>query len=264
MTACRNCGVPLQGAYCFACGQKAVHPELTVHDLLHEGVHELAHIDGKILQTVRLLLFKPGELTAEFFRGRRARYISPLRLYLTCSLLFFALLAMSPSRMSRIEMTKDDIADDAARAAAQQETAARLQHLVDEMTHYAPRAMFLLMPVFGLMSWGFFRRAQPYYVPHLYYAIHFHAFVFLMLAMRVAFGFGGRIGESVGGLLPLTIGPYHYVALRRVFGGTRWQVAWKGTAIALAYIAVIMAIVTALLFITLKGARLAPTESHLP
>ena len=78
--------------------------------------------------------------------------------------------------------------------------------------------MFVLMPVFGLMSWGFFRRAQPYYVPHLYYAIHFHAFVFLMLATRVAFAFGGHRGESVGGLFPLAIGPYHYIALRRVFG----------------------------------------------
>ena len=62
-----------------------------MHDLLHEGVHEFAHLDGKIFQTLDLLLFKPGELTAEFFRGRRARYIPPLRLYLVCSLLFFAL-----------------------------------------------------------------------------------------------------------------------------------------------------------------------------
>ena len=264
MTACRNCGVPLQGLYCFACGQKAVHPELTVHDLLHEGVHELAHIDGKILQTLRLLLFKPGELTAEFFRGRRARYISPLRLYLTCSLLFFALVAIARSPIITIRMTKDDIADDALRTATQEAVVARLRHLSDEVTHNAPRAMFLLMPVFGMMSWALFRRAQPYYVPHLYYAIHFHAFVFLMLAARVACSFGGRPGGLIGGLFPLTIAPYHYIALRRVFGGTRWQIAWKGTMIALAYIAVIVAILVVVLTITLKGAVPAATGSHLP
>ena len=82
---------------------------------------------------------------------------------------------------------------------------------------------------------GFIGARSPYYVPHLYYAIHFHAFVFLMLAIRVALSFGGRIAKRSGTLFPLTIVPYHYIALRRVFGGTRWQVAWKGTLIALAY-----------------------------
>ena len=154
MTACRNCGVPLHGRSCFACGQKAVHTELTVHELVHEGVHELAHVDGKILQTLRLLLLKPGELTAEFFRGRRVRYISPLRLYLICSLLFFALVAVAQSPIITIRMTKDDIADDAVRTATQEKVVAQLRHLSDEVTHNAPRAMFLLMPVFGLIVVG--------------------------------------------------------------------------------------------------------------
>jgi len=252
MTACRNCGVPLQGRYCHACGQKAVASEISVREVVHEGLHEFVHIDdSKIVHTLKLLLFKPGELTAEFFRGRRARYLPPLRLYLVCSLLFFALAAWSRSSFIDIQMTKDDIPDSAQREAVQKETVARLEHLRDEMTHNTPRAMFVLMPVFGLLTWTLFRRAQPYYVPHLYYAIHFHAFAFLMLAIRVAFSFGGRVGEVIGGLFPLTIAPYHYIALRRVFGGTRGQVAWKGTTIALAYVALIMAMMIGLVLLTL-------------
>jgi hypothetical protein len=255
MTACRNCGVPLLGRYCHACGQKAAHSAVTLRELVHEAIHEFSHLDNsKIVQTLKLLLFKPGELTAEFLRGRRARYIPPLRLYLVCSLMFFALAAWSRSPFINIQLTKEDIQDDATRQATQKETVARLEHLRDEMTHNTPRAMFVLMPVFGLLTWTLFRRAEPYYVPHLYYAIHFHAFVFLMLAARVALSFSGWIGEAVGGLFPLTIAPYHYLALRRVFGGTRWQVAWKGTTIALAYIALIMGIMVALLVMTLRRA----------
>src|SRR5262252_4987894 len=59
--------------------------------LSHEALHEFAHVDGKIIQTVKLLVTKPGRLTTEFLAGRRARFISPVRLYLTCSLIFFAL-----------------------------------------------------------------------------------------------------------------------------------------------------------------------------
>jgi len=255
MAACRNCGVLLHGRYCHGCGQKASHSEVTVRELLHEAFHEFAHVDNsKIVQTLKLLLFKPGELTAEFFRGRRARYIAPIRLYLVCSLLFFALAAWSRSPFINIQLTKNDIQDSAEREATQRATLARLEHLRDEMAHNTPRAMFVLMPVFGLLTWALFRRAQPYYVPHLYYAIHFHAFVFLMLATRLALGFTGRVGEVIGGLFPLTIVPYHYVALRRVFGGTRGQIAWKATTIALLYVALIFAIMVVLLAMTMRGA----------
>lgn len=260
MDTCRNCGLPLEGRYCHACGQKAAHAEVTVGELVHDAIHEFVHLDNKIVQTLKLLLFKPGELTAEFLRGRRVRYVPPLRLYLVCSLLFFALAAWSRSPFIDIQLTKDDIKDSAQREAVRKETVERLEHLRDVMTHNTPRAMFLLMPTFGLLTWALFRRAQPYYVPHLYYAIHFHAFVFLMLAGRVALSFGGRIGEAVGGLFPLTIGPYHYLALRRVFGGTRWQVAWKGTTIVIAYMALILAIMLLLLYLTIRDSTLA--NSH--
>jgi hypothetical protein len=60
--SCRNCGAELYGRFCHACGQKAVSADLSVHDLLHEGLHEFAHVDGKIVQTLRLLLFKPERL----------------------------------------------------------------------------------------------------------------------------------------------------------------------------------------------------------
>ena len=149
MTACRNCGAELQGQYCYACGQKVVTSEVSLHELLHEGVHEFVHLDGKIFQTLKLLLFRPGELTAEFLRGRRVRYIPPLRLYLVCSLLFFALAAWAQSPFITIQLTKSDIADSAERETVQRETVARLEHLRDEMTHNTPRAMFVLMPVFA-------------------------------------------------------------------------------------------------------------------
>src|SRR5262245_38237473 len=266
MTTCRNCQAELHGRFCHACGQKAVASVVSLRDVVHEAIHEFAHLDdSKIVQTLKLLLFKPGELTAEFLRGRRARYVPPLRLYLVCSLLFFALAAWSRSPFINIRMTKNDIQLSAQREAARKETVARLEHLRDEITHNTPRAMFVLMPAFGVLTWALFRRAQPYYVPHLYYAIHFHAFVFLMLGLRVGLSLSGRIGDVIGGLFPLTIGPYHYMALRRVFGGTRWQVAWKGTTIALAYVGLILAIMLALLIMTMRATALsAGTASHLP
>src|SRR5580765_6839550 len=94
---CANCGAPRAGPFCHTCGQKAASRNISLHDFFHEAFHEFAHVDNKILRTLRLLLTKPGDLTREFLSGRRQRYVPPLRLYLTCSLIFFALAAVAPA-----------------------------------------------------------------------------------------------------------------------------------------------------------------------
>jgi hypothetical protein len=65
---CLNCGTPLEGRYCHACGQKAVSLHLGVHDFVHEATHEFLHLDGKIRSTVKFLLTRPGQLTKEVHR----------------------------------------------------------------------------------------------------------------------------------------------------------------------------------------------------
>jgi len=260
MPTCRNCEAELHGRFCHACGQKAISSEVSVHDLVHEGIEEFAHVDGKIGRTLKLLVTRPGALTREFFDGRRARYISPLRLYLTCSLLFFAVSALAPQNANeRFHITRSgNDADDPAEAEQDRQKFERLQvefhDMRERITHYAPRSMFVLMPLFGVFTWVLYRRAQRFYIPHLYYAVHFHAFVFLILAIGEGCSFAGRIGDGIGNVVGMTIFPYHYLALRRVFGGTRWQTAWKGTLIALTYMVVIGGIFLALLVLTVRKA----------
>jgi hypothetical protein len=86
---CLNCGTALMGAHCHVCGQKAqVHRTLRSygHDLLH-GVF---HFDGKIWRTLPMLAWKPGELTRRYIHGERAKFVSPLALFLFAVFLMFA------------------------------------------------------------------------------------------------------------------------------------------------------------------------------
>jgi hypothetical protein len=234
---CLNCDTPLQGPWCHHCGQKASAVDLSVHDVLHEAVHEFIHLDGKILQTLKLLVAKPGQLTREFIAGRRARYISPLRLYLTFSVLFFAVAAIVPGARQAFIQTSS------SREAAERGTVLNVEEerkadeVGEAVMHNIPRATFVLMPVFALLTWAFFRKQQRLYVPHLYYSVHFHAFLYLLMTVSVLFGVAGVIGKSIGsGLIVLSF-PYHYIALRRVFGGSYVKVFAKGTAIGLLYLA---------------------------
>src|SRR2546426_9839069 len=89
-TTCYDCGTPLSGPFCSACGQKAGPLDPTVHDFLHDFTHEMFHVDGRIFRSLWTLLSAPGVLTRDYFQGRRARWVSPIRLYLIFSLLYFA------------------------------------------------------------------------------------------------------------------------------------------------------------------------------
>ena len=76
---------------------------------MHELTHEILNVDGKIFRSLRLLLTRPGFLTREIFAGRRASYVSPLRLYLVASVLAFALPRSSAaSRRANVTYTPDE------------------------------------------------------------------------------------------------------------------------------------------------------------
>jgi len=92
---CPNCGFALSGNFCQECGQAAKLHVPSAREFLHEFVAHYVALEGKLWQSVKLLLFKPGQLTREYIEGRRVRYVEPLRLYLTFSIIFFALFKFS-------------------------------------------------------------------------------------------------------------------------------------------------------------------------
>jgi hypothetical protein len=87
--ACLNCGTELIGAHCHACGQKA-HLHRTLGAFGHDLLHGALHLDGKTWKTLPQLAFKPGELTRRYVAGERARFVSPMALFLFSIFLMFA------------------------------------------------------------------------------------------------------------------------------------------------------------------------------
>jgi len=86
---CRNCDAPLTGRYCAQCGQFDAPADPTLREILADAWDAFTSLDGKLATTLRLLLTRPGVPTRDYLAGRRARYLTPLRLYLVCSVAFF-------------------------------------------------------------------------------------------------------------------------------------------------------------------------------
>jgi hypothetical protein len=88
---CLNCGTPLMGPFCAACGQKA-HIHRSVRAFLQDFVQGLLNFEGKIWRTLPMLAWRPGEMTRRYIAGERARIISPAALYLFTVFAMFAVL----------------------------------------------------------------------------------------------------------------------------------------------------------------------------
>jgi Protein of unknown function (DUF3667) len=92
---CANCGSDLHGAYCSVCGQRVALHSHSVLGLISEATEVLTHADSSLWRTLRPLLFQPGLLTQKYLEGRRVSFLSPFRLYILLSVVFFLIFAVT-------------------------------------------------------------------------------------------------------------------------------------------------------------------------
>jgi hypothetical protein len=240
--SCLNCGAALTGAYCAQCGQKAVNPDPTLKGFAHETTHELVHWDGKIPATLKTLFLRPGVLTVDFLEGRRARWLMPLRVYLICSLAFFGgrvlideLGLRSTREMAGVSirgtgtgpLTPEERERVAEGLPARIFGVERLERAAADPKRFnrqfeqaLPRAMFILLPVFALLTNLAWKTVHPRYPAHLYVALHLHAVAFGgMLLLSLVAGLSGSAAlASLAGIAFLTYLVWYFLTtLQRVF-----------------------------------------------
>lgn len=265
MTGCLNCGAQLQGSFCSACGQRSVPPNPSVAELAGDAWRELSGYDGRIAATVRGLL-RPGYLTREYIAGRRARYLSPVRLYLIVSVIYFLAASSTPPTMSttrrgevaapggiQIGITgsangTDLTAEERADLLASVEKAPfvlkpMLRAIATDPTGFRgrvltimPRVLFALLPVFALIVALFYRGRR--FPTSLVFAVHLHACAFTMFTLSEAAKLTGSTGVevTVGSVMTVAFTAYALMALRAVFGGSWAMTVAKALAIAVIYL----------------------------
>ena len=91
--SCLNCGAALNGAYCSSCGQPA-RLHRTLVGLAHDILHSVFHFEGKLWRTLAELMINPGRLTRRYVHGERAKYVSPVALYLFTVFLMYAVFSV--------------------------------------------------------------------------------------------------------------------------------------------------------------------------
>jgi hypothetical protein len=267
---CLNCNEELKGKYCYKCGQKGTEIDVPLRELIREFLKDELKIDTRLNRTVVPLLFKPGLLTADYIAGRRVRYVPPLRMYVFVSLVMFFLLALGSRHLNLKTMvagdekgidsieTVDEVARDtkgffgrfglAVRHGwqkARQEPERMLELAVEKFAHI----MFLLLPIFALLLKLLYIRRNLCFMKHMVFALHFHAFMFVVISVILALSFwGGAFCKNQAHHLFWLVPLYLLLAMKRFYRQGLIKTALKLILLAFNYV-VIFSIGVALAFI---------------
>jgi len=103
--ACLNCREPLVGTYCHRCGQRG-HVHRTISAWWHDFVHSVLHVDGKFWLTLGMLAWRPGQLTRRYAHGERAKFVSPLALFLFTVFTMFAVFSIAGPNMGTFDVAQ--------------------------------------------------------------------------------------------------------------------------------------------------------------
>ncbi|HYR28841.1 MAG TPA: DUF3667 domain-containing protein [Thermoanaerobaculia bacterium] len=245
MTACTNCGLEAADVFCAKCGEKQPsHHDYKMSHVAGHAIHELVHLDSKLFITLRYLVTKPGFLTAEYFAGRKTRYIAPLRLFLTLFFLSFVistaykpLSIYSAQNMARMDK-KGAVGKLMDKVAARKNlTREQVAEKIDQKWHAAVSSLQLVnvLLIAGVLGLAFVR-SKHYFAEHLVFAMHFLSFAGLLTIVSWPFRFFAGLESTAASILTMATSlillAYLVLSMRRFYEVRGGRLAVKAIIVA--------------------------------
>jgi hypothetical protein len=227
--------------FCPGCGEKLHHdPDFSIWRFLREGLGRIVHLDGKTIVSVRELVLRPGQLTADFLIGKRKIYLKPFQLFLLANIVFFFLPldTLDYPLWTHVKVIGPESYHIHAQGLIDQALEERGENYTEFSQYYYERIqvlsksfLILLVPFWALFSYLFHYRKMPYYVQHLVFALHLWSFLLLYMSLGL-YGLFALV-EALGVLksmasfaFPLFFAPvtiwYLFTAYGKVIEQKKW------------------------------------------
>jgi hypothetical protein len=223
---CPNCGSTLTGEYCHQCGQKKIHSnDFSLRVFFGRLLNDFTDLESsKLIRTLFAMIARPGLLASEYLHGRRGNYVSPVKLYLTFSAIYFlfAWTALSEARGGSAQRTARNPFVVAMAKQRGVEATVLADRIHQKAEKYATALRFASVLVSGLFLAVLYIGMKKYYVEHLIFSLYYYSFDFFCksvfaLAFIVVAAFGRRLPPQVLNLFYPIGFVYIAFALKKVY-----------------------------------------------
>jgi hypothetical protein len=104
------------------------------------------------------------------------------------------------------------------------------RQFLQEYSEYLPHMVFILLPLFAFILKLLYIRRRRYYAEHFVFALHVHAFVFMMFILMLAFR-----NTNVNLVLLAWTSVYTWLAMKKVYRQGVFRTTFKYAALGFAY-----------------------------
>lgn len=267
---CRNCNhhLLLNQRFCHECGQRTDTHRLNFHYFLHEVPHNIFHVDGGIIFTLKELFTRPGHTIREYLEGKRQPHFKPVMLVLimgsVCALIQYLLKDQTKKKIADSEILKGDVkASGLTNYVDFEGLISYFKHIVEWLSNHFAFTVLLLLPI---AAFGFFLGFRKYRLNYPEWLVVFLFLAGQSLAVYVFFIFLNRFSGNYNALFFLICWGLVTFSLTQLFNerGAKYVVLRSLWSIFLSYFFALIYIVIAGLIIAAIGFILYGYDTLIP
>lgn len=232
----------MDSAFCSYCGEQ----RLDAHNrsfkfLITEYIEQITSVDSKIFRTLRLLLFRPGELDYNYHNGARVNFLRPISLFLLVNFLFVFFSPITDFNVTLYDQLNLQVYSNWLMPLFQDyllpksglepsDFAAQYNQSVVILS----RSTIIIQAVIFFLFVVLINQQKKYYSgDHLVFALNLHSWymtwiVLLLVAVKLLvfilyqLGFQLKFSDWYFGLLPVGLGLYVLLATHRLYRKQWW------------------------------------------
>lgn len=196
---CVSCENTYEGNYCSHCGEKLLkESDYSLKKFSEHSIDMFTHVDSKFLKSFKYLLFRPGFLTLEYWRGVRVKYAKPLQIFIVVNAAFYlishTIMSINVFKTPLYNHTVYGFYSEYAKELVKERLVERGVTLNDYAINFNITAenlskslIILLVPLFALLSWMLFYKWKKYFIQHLIKSLHFYSFILIIVVLMQGF-----------------------------------------------------------------------------
>ena len=256
---CLNCGTPLQGKFCHACGQKQIEPsERTLKYFVSEFLGSAFLLEKNFLKNLWQVLVKPGLLAKDYTEGKRKRYMPPFSIFLLINFFFFIYNPLTDFRLPLRDQFYQPYGSLAKKMVDQKLKKENITldayevEYWDESSMLAESLIILNVPITAFFLSIWFYRRRMFFADHFIFALFLYSFVllFFMLYYLVALQIFMPYERWMHLVFYLALTTYIFFSVRRFYSSPFKVSPWINTLVILVILLITHFIYRGILFLT--------------